>query len=108
LSRRSVPARLDAPGYARTAAHVARLARLDLSEAERDRMQAELTVILTHAERIQALDLDGIEPTSHPIPLANVMRPDVVTDCLTQDEALANAPEAEQGRFKVPRIIEDA
>jgi aspartyl-tRNA(Asn)/glutamyl-tRNA(Gln) amidotransferase subunit C len=88
--------------------HVARLARLDLSEAERDRMQAELTVILTHAERIQALDLDGIEPTSHPIPLANVMRPDVVTDCLTQDEALANAPEAEQGRFKVPRIIEDA
>ena len=88
--------------------HVARLARLDLSEEERTRMQGELNAILEHAERIQALDLDGLEPTSHPVPLTNMMRSDEVTPSLSQDEAMTNAPEAEDGRFKVPRIIEDA
>lgn len=88
--------------------HVARLARLDLSSEERERMQAELSLILTHADRLQSLGLDGVEPTSHPVPLVNVMRDDVVTDPLTQEEALANAPETEDGRFLVPRIIEDA
>jgi aspartyl-tRNA(Asn)/glutamyl-tRNA(Gln) amidotransferase subunit C len=88
--------------------HVARLARLDLSEEERKRMQVELSAILEHAEKIQALDLDGIEPTSHAIPLRNVMRPDEVRPSLQQDEALANAPEAEDGRFRVPKIIEDS
>ena len=88
--------------------HVARLARLDLSEEERSRMQVELSAILDHAERIQALDLDDLEPTSHPVPLKNMMRPDEVTDSLPQDEALSNAPAAEDGRFRVPRIIEDA
>ncbi|MGH2729461.1 MAG: Asp-tRNA(Asn)/Glu-tRNA(Gln) amidotransferase subunit GatC [Actinomycetota bacterium] len=88
--------------------HVARLARLALSEDERQRMQAELTQILEHAERIQALDLDDVEPTSHAIPLSNVMRPDEARPSLTPQEALANAPAAEDGRFMVPRIIEDA
>jgi aspartyl-tRNA(Asn)/glutamyl-tRNA(Gln) amidotransferase subunit C len=88
--------------------HVARLARLDLSEEERARMQVELAAILDHAEKIQVLDLDGIEPTSHAIPLRNVMRPDEITDSLPQEEALANAPEAEDGRFRVPKIIEDS
>ncbi len=88
--------------------HVARLARLDLSEAERERMQAELTQILGHADRIQSLDLDGVPPTSHSVPLSNVLRPDEVTPSLPPEEALANAPEAEDGRFRVPRIIEDA
>lgn len=88
--------------------HIARLARLDLSDAERSRMQTELAQILGHAERIQSLDLDGVEPTSHSIPLTNVTRPDEVRPSLTQQEALQNAPEAEDGRFKVPRIIEDA
>lgn len=88
--------------------HVARLARLDLSEDERERMRAELTKILEHAEKIQALDLDGVEPTSHAIPLRNVMRPDEVRPSLPAEEALANAPEAEDGRFRVPRIVEDA
>jgi aspartyl-tRNA(Asn)/glutamyl-tRNA(Gln) amidotransferase subunit C len=87
--------------------HVARLARLDLSDAERERMLAELSQILEHAERIQALDLDGVEPTSHAVPIVNAMRPDVRTPSLTQEEALRNAPESEDGRFKVPRIIED-
>ncbi len=88
--------------------HVARLARLDLSEEERVRMQTELTHILGHVEKIQALDLDDVEPTSHSVPLRNVMRPDEVRDSLPQDEVLANAPAAEDGRFMVPRIIEDA
>lgn len=88
--------------------HVARLARLDLSDEERERMAHELTHILEHAERIQALELDGIEPTSHSLKLTNVFRPDEADESLTQDEALANAPEAVDGRFKVPRIIEDA
>ncbi len=88
--------------------HVARLARLDLSDQERERMQAELTAILEHAERIQALDLDEVEPTSHALPLRNVVRRDGKRPSLTQDEALGNAPDSEDGRFKVPRIIEDA
>lgn len=88
--------------------HVARLARLDLSEEERERMRAELTKILEHAEKIQALDLDGVEPTSHAIPLRNVMRPDETKPSLPAEEALANAPEGEDDRFLVPRIVEDA
>ena len=88
--------------------HVARLARLDLTEEERERMQVELAAILDHAEKIQALDLDDIQPTAHAIPLKNVMRPDEVRESLTQEDALANAPEAEDGRFRVPKIIEDA
>jgi aspartyl-tRNA(Asn)/glutamyl-tRNA(Gln) amidotransferase subunit C len=88
--------------------HVARLARLALDESERERMMGELTQILEHAEKIQALDLDGVEPTSHSLPVRNVMRPDEVRPCLSQEEALANAPAVEDGRFKVPRIIEDA
>jgi aspartyl-tRNA(Asn)/glutamyl-tRNA(Gln) amidotransferase subunit C len=88
--------------------HVARLARLALDENERDRMMGELAQILEHAEKIQELDLDAVEPTSHSLPIHNVMRRDEVRACLTQEEALANAPAAEAGRFKVPRIIEDA
>jgi aspartyl-tRNA(Asn)/glutamyl-tRNA(Gln) amidotransferase subunit C len=87
--------------------HVARLARLDLSEDERIRMQSELTQILAHAEKIQSLDLDGVEPTSYAVPIVNVMRPDEVTESLPPDVALANAPDVEDGRFRVPRIIED-
>jgi aspartyl-tRNA(Asn)/glutamyl-tRNA(Gln) amidotransferase subunit C len=87
--------------------HVARLARLDLSQEERARMQTELTKILEHAEKIQALDLDGVEPTAHSVPIRNALRRDEVTPSLSQTEALANAPEVENGRFKVPRIIED-
>ncbi len=88
--------------------HVARLARLALSDDERARMQGELSAILEHAERIQALELDDLEPTSHPVPLTNMMRPDEVTPSFSQEVALANAPAEEDGRFRVPRIIEDA
>ncbi|HYI46736.1 MAG TPA: Asp-tRNA(Asn)/Glu-tRNA(Gln) amidotransferase subunit GatC [Actinomycetota bacterium] len=87
--------------------HVARLARLDLSDEERERMQAELTQILEHVEKIQTLDLDPVQPTSQALDLSNVMRPDVAGPCLTQAEALANAPDQEDGRFRVPRILEE-
>ncbi|MDQ3914791.1 MAG: Asp-tRNA(Asn)/Glu-tRNA(Gln) amidotransferase subunit GatC [Actinomycetota bacterium] len=88
--------------------HVARLARLDLTEEERERMRVELGHILEHADRIQALDLDGVEPTSHSVSIRNAMRPDAVTPSLSPEEVLANAPEVEDGRIRVPRIIEDA
>ena len=87
--------------------HVARLARLDLSPDERERMSVELANILEHAERIQALDLDGVEPTAHALPLRNVARPDQVRPSLPQDVAVASAPAAEDGRFRVPRLIEE-
>lgn len=86
--------------------YVARLARLDLDAEERSRMAVELAAILEHAERIQGLDLDGVEPTSHAVPLANALREDEVRPSLTQGEALAGAPDKEDGRFKVPRILD--
>src|SRR5688500_14508089 len=87
--------------------HVARLARLALSEGEGSRMQEELASILAHVENIQALELDDVEPTSHALPLRNVFREDAAGDCLSQEEALSGAPEVEDGRFRVPRILED-
>jgi aspartyl-tRNA(Asn)/glutamyl-tRNA(Gln) amidotransferase subunit C len=87
--------------------HVARLARLDLSEDELARMRVELPQILEHAEKIQALDLDRVEPTSHAVRIVNAFRTDEVTESLSPDDVLANAPETEDGRFRVPRIIED-
>jgi aspartyl-tRNA(Asn)/glutamyl-tRNA(Gln) amidotransferase subunit C len=91
-----------------TVDHVARLARLDLSDEERERMRTELSNILEHAEQIQALELDGVEPTAHAIPLRNVMRPDLARPSLAPEEALSNAPKEEDSRFMVPRIVEDA
>ncbi|MEA2461544.1 MAG: aspartyl-tRNA(Asn)/glutamyl-tRNA(Gln) amidotransferase subunit [Actinomycetota bacterium] len=88
--------------------HVARLARLDLTEEERERMRVELSNILEHADKIQALELGGVEPTSHALPLRNVMRPDEVRPSLSPHDALANAPQEEDARFLVPRIVEDA
>ena len=87
--------------------HVARLARLALSEDELTVLQDQLARILDHAERVTSLDTEGVPPTSHPIPLANVYRDDTIGECLSQDEALAGAPQAEAGQFRVPRIIED-
>jgi aspartyl-tRNA(Asn)/glutamyl-tRNA(Gln) amidotransferase subunit C len=89
-----------------TVDHVVRLARLDLGEEQREQMRAELSAILEHAARIQTLDLDGVPPTSHAVPMRNAMRPDEVRPSLSQEEALRNAPAAQEGRFQVPRIIE--
>ena len=86
-------------------AKVAHLARIDLSDEELAQYGRQLGVILEHAERVQALPTDGVEPTSHPLPATNAFRPDVVIPSLTNEEALAMAPEAEDGYFRVPRIM---
>jgi len=86
-------------------AKVARLARLTLSADELERSAAQLSDMLDHFADIDALDLDAVEPMTHPTPIANVMRDDVELPCLHRDEVLAAAPEAEDGRFRVPPII---
>ncbi len=88
--------------------HVANLARLALTGDEVERFTEQLAVILEHAEDVAALDLEGVEPTAHPLPLVNVLRADEVRPCLDRDVVLAQAPEAEDGRFRVPRILGDA
>ncbi len=86
--------------------HVAALARLALTDEEADRFARDLGAILEHAEDVASLDLDGIEPTAHPIPLENVFRADEVQPTLARDEVLAQAPAVEDGRFRVPRILD--
>jgi aspartyl-tRNA(Asn)/glutamyl-tRNA(Gln) amidotransferase subunit C len=86
--------------------HVAQLARLELSDDEVERFTEQLGVILEHADDVAALDLDGVEPTAHPLPLVNVLRADDVRPTLNRDEVLAEAPDAEDGRFRVPRILD--
>jgi aspartyl-tRNA(Asn)/glutamyl-tRNA(Gln) amidotransferase subunit C len=85
--------------------HVARLARLALSDAEIEQFTTQLGAILEHAARVAALDTHDVAPTSHPIPLANVLRPDERGASLDRDTVLAMAPAAEDGRFRVPRIL---
>jgi aspartyl-tRNA(Asn)/glutamyl-tRNA(Gln) amidotransferase subunit C len=86
--------------------HVAQLARLALTEDELTRFTGELGDILEHAQDLATLDLDGVEPTAHPLPLTNVTRPDEVRPSLPRDEVLAQAPAVEDGRFRVPRILD--
>jgi aspartyl-tRNA(Asn)/glutamyl-tRNA(Gln) amidotransferase subunit C len=82
--------------------HVARLARLELSEEELERMAGELSGILEHVDRISALDLDGVEPTTHVVALSNVMRADEPEPCLPREKALEQAPDHADGAFRVP------
>ncbi len=86
--------------------HVARLARLHLTDDEKAQLREQLGVILEHAAKVGEVAVEDVAPTSYAIPRSNVLRPDEPTPSLTQDEALANAPEQEGGRFKVPRIVE--
>ncbi|MBV8986158.1 MAG: Asp-tRNA(Asn)/Glu-tRNA(Gln) amidotransferase subunit GatC [Acidimicrobiia bacterium] len=90
------------------AAHVARLARLDLTEDELERFTGQLGAVLEHAADIAALDIADVPPTAHPLPLVNVLRDDVPVASLDREEVLAQAPAAEDGRFKVPRILGEA
>ena len=87
---------------------MARLARLDLTDDELEHYTGQLAAILDHAADIEALDLEGVEPMTHPVPLRNVLREDVVRPCLDRDEVLAAAPAAESGRFRVPPILGEA
>ena len=86
---------------------VARLARLHLSDDELERMREQLDAILAYVDKLQELDVEGVEPTSHAVPMVNVMRDDELGACLPQEAALANAPDRAGEFFRVPRIIED-
>jgi aspartyl-tRNA(Asn)/glutamyl-tRNA(Gln) amidotransferase subunit C len=86
-------------------AKVARLARLDLTADELQRMTKQLDGMLEHFAEMDALDLSAVVPMTQAYPLVNVLRPDVVQPCLDRDEVLAAAPSAEDGRFRVPPII---
>ncbi len=82
--------------------HVARLARLELTEEEIGRMSTELSVILEHVERMNQLDLDGVEPTSHVVSLSNVLRSDEPRPSAERERILADAPDRAEGAFRVP------
>jgi aspartyl-tRNA(Asn)/glutamyl-tRNA(Gln) amidotransferase subunit C len=82
--------------------HVARLARLRLTDEALERMPGELSKILEHVEKMDELDLDGVEPTSHVVALQNVLREDEPRPCLPREKALAGAPDVVDGGFRVP------
>lgn len=86
--------------------HVANLARLAISDEEADRFTAHLQSIITYAEQLNELDTDGVEPTTHVLDLKNVMRKDEPKQWITQEEALKNAPDKQDGQFRVPSILE--
>ncbi|MGH2591782.1 MAG: Asp-tRNA(Asn)/Glu-tRNA(Gln) amidotransferase subunit GatC [Actinomycetota bacterium] len=86
--------------------HVAKLARLQLTDEEKERLRAQLGAILDHAAKVGEVATADVPPTAYAIPRSNVMRPDERTPSLTVEEVLANAPEVESERFKVPRIVE--
>lgn len=85
--------------------HVAKLARLALSEGEKELYRNQLSDVLEHIKKIGEVDISEIEPTSHVMPLVNVFREDEVRPSLTAEEALSNAPWATKGAFKVPKIV---
>jgi aspartyl-tRNA(Asn)/glutamyl-tRNA(Gln) amidotransferase subunit C len=86
-------------------AHVARLARLELTEDELELFTAQLGAVLEHAADVEALDVGDVPPTMHPYPLRNVLRADEVRPGVDREEVLRQAPAAEDGRFKVPPIL---
>jgi len=87
--------------------HVARLARLALTDADLETMREQLNAILSHIDALRGVDTAGIEPTSHAVPQFNVMRADDPRPCLSVEEMLANAPDRAGDFFRVPRIIEE-
>ncbi len=90
------------------AAYVARLARLDLSAEEIELYAEQLGTVLDYAAEVAAIDTTAVPPTAHPLPLTNVLRADEARPSLDRDEVMAMAPDAEGGRFRVPRILGDA
>ena len=87
-------------------ARAALLSRLDFGDGEMEKFTAQLDDILTYAEILNKLDTDGVEPTAHALPLQNVFREDAVRPSLAREAAMQNAPQAEEGCFKVPKIVE--
>jgi aspartyl-tRNA(Asn)/glutamyl-tRNA(Gln) amidotransferase subunit C len=88
-------------------AHLARLSRLAVTEQELDMFSGQLDVILQSVARVGEVAAADIPPTSHSVPLVNVLREDIETPCLTPEEALSGAPDAYEDRFRVPRILEE-
>lgn len=86
--------------------HVAKLARLNLTEEERETFTGQLNAILQYAEKLNELDTDQVEPTTHVLHLSNVMREDEVKESLSQEKVFRNAPDEEDGQFKVPAVLE--
>jgi aspartyl-tRNA(Asn)/glutamyl-tRNA(Gln) amidotransferase subunit C len=86
--------------------HVAGLARLTLNEEEKQQFAEQLNKILQYAGKLDELNTDGVEPTSHVMPIANVMREDAVRPSLSRERVLLNAPDEEDGQFKVPAVLE--
>jgi len=86
--------------------HVARLARLELTDQEKERLRTQLGVILEHAAKVGEVATADVPPTAYAIPRSNILRPDEPTPSLPVEDVLANAPEREDDRFKVPRIVE--
>jgi aspartyl-tRNA(Asn)/glutamyl-tRNA(Gln) amidotransferase subunit C len=87
--------------------HVARLARLELSEVDKERMRRELDSILAYIDKLRALGTEGVEPTSHVVPTTNVMRQDESHPSFPQETMLANAPDRHGEFFRVPKILEE-
>ncbi|SHF82722.1 Asp-tRNA(Asn)/Glu-tRNA(Gln) amidotransferase subunit GatC [Ornithinibacillus halophilus] len=86
--------------------HVANLARLEFTEEEVEMFTEQLSSIISFAEQLNELDTDGVEPTTHVLDLKNVMRKDEHKDWITKEEAMKNAPDQENGQYKVPSILE--
>ena len=89
-------------------AHVGRLARLSLTDEELDTFTGQLAQVIEHADDVAALDLAGVAPTAHPLPVRNVLRPDEPRPSLDRAAVLAAAPDVEDDRFRVPRIVGEA
>jgi len=87
-------------------AHVARLARLDLADNELDHLAADMDAILSYVDKLNELDVDGIEPTAHAVPMENAFREDRVRPSIGTEKALTNAPAADDSCFLVPKVIE--
>ena len=85
---------------------VVKLARIDLTPEEKERIAPQMAEILKYVEQLKELDVDGVEPTAHAVPLTNVMREDVVGESLSHEGALRNAPQKANGLFVVPKIVE--
>jgi aspartyl-tRNA(Asn)/glutamyl-tRNA(Gln) amidotransferase subunit C len=88
-------------------AHVARLARLSLTDDELERFTGQLGAVLEHARDVESLDTAGVPPTSHPLPIRNVFRDDDPEPPLNRREVLSQAPAVEDDKFRVPRILGD-
>lgn len=96
------------PISAETVRHIAYLSRLEIADSEIPRVSAQLNSILQYVDKLRELDTDGVPPTAHTLRQKNVFREDEVLPSLTKEQVLINAPETENGHFKVPQIIQES